>query len=135
MRRTRAIVYPSSRRILLDTSLRPDDNVERTISADAAVAIFGTRPDFCLRIQGGIATGIGLHDGDLLAVREARDAHGGELVVASVDGKVAIRRTRLIDGRIALAVGSRGTVPIGLSDEDPYIKGVVIASVRSHKKK
>ena len=125
---------PIVRRVLPDTSLRPGDHVERTISVEAAVAIFGTRPDFCLRIQGGIATGIGLHDGDLVAVREARDAHGGEMVVASVDGKVAIGRTRLVNGRIMLAVGSIEGAPALLSDEGSDIKGVVVASVRSHKK-
>ena len=123
---------PIVRRVLPDTSLRSDDNVERTVSAEAAVAIFGARPDFCLRIQGESASGAGLHDGDLVAVRKTRDAHGGEMVVVSVDGNVAIGQARLVNGRITLAVGSQGAAPGGLSDEGLDIKGVVIASVRSH---
>ena len=125
---------PIVRRVLPDTSLRSDENVERTISAEAAVAIFGTQPDFCLRIQRESAAGSGLQDGDLVAVRKASDAHVGEMVVASVDGKVTIGRARLANGRITLAVGSQGNAPAGLNDEGPDIKGVVIASVRSHQK-
>ena len=112
----------------------PDKAAKQAISAESVITLIGTRPDFFLRIHGESAIEIGLHDGDLVAVRRASDAHVGELVIASVDGEVVVRRVCLIDGRITLVVGSQGTAPVGQSNEEPDIKGVVIASVRSHKK-
>ena len=121
-------------RVALGMPLLSDDNVEHTISAEAVVALLRTRPDFFLRIQGESAAEVELHDGDLVAVREASDACDGELVVACVDGEAAIRLVRLDNGRITLAPGSPGGQAGQLSDEELDIRGVVIASVRSHRR-
>lgn len=126
---------PVLRRVTPDHSLLSDDLVERTISAEAAVAIFRTRPDFFLRIQGESAAGIGLHDGDMVAVREASDAREGELVVAYLDGQATTTvLLRLDKGHFTPVSESPGYDAVRLRHGQLDIRGVVIASVRSHKK-
>ena len=109
------------------------DSVEQTIPAESMIALFGTRPDFLLRIQDESAAEIGLHDGDLVAVREANDARNGETVVAYVDHQATIRVLRLDRGRVAPASASPGSDAVEVRSEKPDIRGVVIASIRSHR--
>ena len=110
----------------------PDDGTAPAIPAAAAVALFRTRPDFFLRIQGEAAAEVGLHDGDLVAVRAARGARRGDIVVVRVDDQAAVRVVRLGDGRIAPAAGPTGNDAVALRHERLDIRGVVIASLRLH---
>jgi len=109
------------------------DAVEQTIPAEAAVALFRTRPDFLLRIEGDSAAEVGLRDGDLVAVRKAGGARKGEIVVAYVDNEAAIRILRLDKGRITPASGSSGDDAVELETSGLDIQGVVIASLRAHE--
>lgn len=111
-----------------------DDHVEYTIPAESVFALFRTRPDFFLRIQGESAAEIGLHDGDLVAVREASDARDGEWVVTYIDSQAATRVLRLNKGLITSSSGSPGGDAIQLANEQLDIRGVVIASLRSHRR-
>ena len=117
----------------LPSSTRPisDKVAKRAISAEAVITLFGTRPDFFLRIQGESAIEIGLHDGDLVAVRHASDAREGEIVVVSVDNQAATKVLRLDKGRDThVPDTANDTVEPGHKKLD--IRGVVLASLRSH---
>ena len=125
---------PILRRVAPGVPLISEDQLEHTIPAESVIALFRTRPDFFLRIQGESAAEIGLHDGDLVAVREASDAHEGEMVVAYVDSQAAIKILQLDKGRITPMSKSSGGNAVQLKDEQLDIRGVVIASLRSHRR-
>lgn len=110
-----------------------DDQVEYTIPAEWVVALFGTRPDFFLRLRGDSATEVGLRDGDLVAVRETSDAQQGDIIVAYVDNKTAIKVMRLDNRWFTPVSESHGEDAAELKAEQLDIRGVVVASLRLHK--
>ena len=124
---------PILRHLEPDEPSGSDHHVEYTIPAEWVVALFRTRPDFFLRIQGASAAEIGLHDGDLVAVCDTSDARNGEIVVAYVDNEAALKVMRLDKGRFTPVSGSHGADVAELKDEQLDIRGVVIASLRLHK--
>lgn len=113
-----------------------DDHVEQTISVESVIALLGIRPDFFLRIHGESAAEIGLRDGDLVAVREASDARKGEIVVAYSNNQSTIRVLRLNNGRVTpVSETSPRDRTVNLWKEQLDIRGVVIASLRTHRKR
>lgn len=109
------------------------DAVEQTIPAESVIALFRTRPDFLLRIQGESGAEVGLHDGDLIAVREASDAKKGDVVVAYVRHQAAIRVLQLDERHTTPASGSTGNDAVKPKNEQLNIRGVVIATLRLHR--
>ena len=124
---------PIVRRLAPGTPLFSEGDVETMISTEAAVALLGIRPDFLLRIDGDFVGHADLHHGDLVAVRTASDAREGQMVVACVDGEIAVGLVALDDDRTTLVGGSPERARVQLSDKRSVVVGVVIASVRSHR--
>ena len=93
---------PTIGRVAAGAPLLSDEHIEATAPADTVMALFRTRPDFFLRVEGESMAGAGIRDGDLVAVRKACDAHDGQIVVACVDGKATLKRLRRDNGHLAL---------------------------------
>lgn len=55
-------------------------------------AFFKPSADYFLRVKGDSMIGIGIHDGDLLAVHSTPVAKNGDIVVARVDDEVTVKR-------------------------------------------
>ena len=109
----------------------PNKVAKRAVSAEAVITLFGTRPDFFLRIHGESAVEIGLHDGDLVAVRHTSDACEGEIVVVSVDDQAATKVLRLGKGRDTHVAETASDTAVP-DHKKLDIRGVVLASLRSH---
>ncbi len=61
---------------------------------DLSPAFFKPRADYFLRVTGDSMTGIGILDGDLLAVHSTPVARNGDIVVARIDDEVTVKRLR-----------------------------------------
>ena len=125
---------PILRRVAPAGTPASGDHVEHTIPADSVFALFRTRPDFLLRIEGESAAEFGLHAGDLVAVREASDAREGELVVAYVESQAATKVLRLEKKGFAPVSRMPGGEAMQPTNKLLDIRGVVIASLRSHRR-
>ena len=63
-------------------------------SYDVAPHMFRPTADFLLRVFGDSMTGIGIFDGDLLAVHKTPAARSGDVVVARIEEDVTVKRLR-----------------------------------------
>ncbi|NMM93524.1 LexA family protein [Bifidobacterium oedipodis] len=57
---------------------------------------------YAMMVSGDSMASGGIRNGDVLVVDRARDAHDGDAVIAVLDGELAIKRLRHINGRMLL---------------------------------
>jgi repressor LexA len=108
-----------------------DAGALRHLSLDRA--LFATRPDYLLRVQGDSMRDDGILDGDLVAVRRTPEARNGQAVVARLDGEVTIKRLQLDgNGRIRLLPRNPAHAPIEVHPGQEFaIEGVFCGLVRA----
>lgn len=64
--------------------------------------MFFPHVDFLLKVRGLSMSGIGILDGDYLAVHKTAEARDGQIVVARVDDEVTVKRFKRLSDRIQL---------------------------------
>ncbi len=89
---------------------------------------------FFIRVRGLSMTGAGIHDGDLLVVDRALEAHDGDIVVAVVDGELTLKRLSKRNGHVRLLPENPCFRPIAFSDgQELSIWGVATSVVHRLK--
>jgi repressor LexA len=95
-------------------------------------SMFRPSPDYLLKVRGDSMQGIGILDGDLLAVRRAPSAEQGQVVVARVDGEVTVKRFRRRGARVELLSENPDYAPIIVDPERQSfaIEGLYVGVIR-----
>ena len=104
-----------------------EQNVEDTLTLPTSIV--GDSSSFILRVRGDSMVNAGIFDGDYIVVREQRDAHNGEIVVALVDDSATVKTFYREPDRIRLQPENDAMEPIYA--ENPTILGRVTALIRS----
>jgi DNA polymerase V len=87
---------------------------------------------FCFRTEGDAMVADGIRSGDLLVVDRSLTPRPGNIVVASIEGRLVIRRITTLNGRLHLTTADTAYPPIPLSgDDDLTIWGVVTWSLHA----
>jgi DNA polymerase V len=80
---------------------------------------------FYLRASGNSMVRAGIHNGDLLVVDRAVEPRDGHVVIAVIDGELAVKRLCRSGGRLLLESEGAGYPPIAITEEmDLRIWGV-----------
>ena len=77
-------------RVAAGSPILSEGNIEASFSVDAA--LFRPRAHFLLRVEGDSMHGIGIDDGDLIAVHRTPVAEPGQVVVARLDDEITVKR-------------------------------------------
>jgi repressor LexA len=85
-----ALSLPLVGRVAAGSPILSDGNVEASFNIDPA--LFRPRPHFLLRVEGDSMIGIGIDDGDLIAVHRTPVAEIGQVVVARLDDEITVKR-------------------------------------------
>lgn len=94
-------------------------------------ALFRSRPDYLLRVNGDSMRDDGILDGDLVAIRQATTAENGQTVVARIDGEITIKHLKVTSRGIRLLPRNPDYAPIEVpKDSDFAIEGVYCGLVR-----
>ena len=64
--------------------------------------LFQRKPDYLLKVRGMSMRDVGIMDGDLLAVQQAKEAKNGQIVVARLGDEVTVKRFRRLRNTIEL---------------------------------
>ncbi|MDR3051113.1 MAG: helix-turn-helix domain-containing protein [Oscillospiraceae bacterium] len=67
--------------------------------------------DFALRAKGESMTGIGIHDGCLVLIRNQADVRDGEVAAVSLDGEATLKRVRRVRGGLTLLLAENPAYP------------------------
>ena len=107
---------------------------------DSFVERFESRPDYFVRVRDDSLDRAGFRSGDIVAVRRQPEANDGDLVVARIGQKIALKRLRRINDKcIKLEPESTNpehrSIPINPQTEDVEIVGVIVGAVVGAKRR
>ena len=110
---------------------------ERVVSTIPRVVAqqFSPRPDYFLTVRGTSMNRLGMHDGDLVAVRAVPEAHHGEIVIARFGDEATVKRFKRMSQRhVELHPESydahHQVMHIDLAKHILHIDGVVVGHLR-----
>lgn len=97
-------------------------------------SLFSPMPDYLLRVEGDSMRDEGILDGDLVGVRQGREARSGQIVVARIDDEITIKQLQLGRGGVRLLARNPDYAPIEVRpDQDFAIEGVYCGLVRPNR--
>ena len=86
---------------------------------------------FYVRVAGESMRGAGIMPGDLLLADRSVDAGHNRIVVAMINGEMAVKRLWLGENKVLLVSENPEFKPIEITDEmDAHVWGVVVAVIR-----
>lgn len=124
---TNVIRLPLVGRVAAGVPILAEQNVEETLALPTSVV--GDASSFVLRVRGESMVNAGIYDGDYIVVKEQRDAHDGEIVVALIDDSATVKTFYRERDRVRLQPENDTMSPIYV--ENPIILGRVTALIRS----
>jgi repressor LexA len=93
--------------------------------------LFRPIPDYLLRVRGDSMIDEGIHDGDLVAIKQQAVAEAGQIVVARVDGEVTIKQLAYRDAGIWLLPRNAAYAPIKIDPGSEFaIEGLYCGLLR-----
>ena len=123
------LTLPLIGRVAAGAPILAQECVESQVRVDPT--LFSQPPDYLLRVRGLSMSGIGILEGDLLAVRRAREAHNGQIVVARIGGEVTVKRFRRTRQGIEFHPENPDFRPIIVDgSEDFAIEGLAVGLLR-----
>ncbi len=119
-------------RVAAGSPILAEEHIEDRVNAPAD--FFHPRADFLLRVRGDSMTGVGILDGDLLAVHKTAEAQNGQIVVARIDDDVTVKRFQRTRNRarVRLLPENEDYAPIevDLREQDFSIEGLSVGILR-----
>lgn len=94
-------------------------------------SLFQQTPDFLLKVRGMSMRNVGIMDGDLLAVKQVKEATNGQIVVARLGDEVTVKRFRRKKNLIELHPENVDFKTIVVALDDPFeLEGIAVGLIR-----
>ena len=121
------ITLPIVGRVAAGVPILAEQNIEEHLTLPTSIV--GDASSFVLRVRGQSMLNAGIYDGDYVVVKEQKDAHDGEIVVAMIDESCTVKTFYREKDQIRLQPENDNMTPIYV--KDPVIVGRVTALIRS----
>ena len=121
------ITLPVVGRVAAGQPILAEQNIEENLSLPTSIV--GDYSSFILRVRGDSMINAGIFDGDYIVVKEQKDAHNGEIVVALIDDSATVKTFYRERYRVRLQPENDTMEPMYV--KDPIILGRVTALIRS----
>jgi repressor LexA len=109
---------------------RPIQAIPESESVEVPEALLRGENNFALRVVGDSMVDEGIRDGDIVIVKQQRDAKNGQTVVALIGDEATIKQFHRSGARIELRPANPRMRPIVVEEGDLQIQGIVIGLVR-----
>jgi len=125
-----ALTLPLIARVAAGAPILAQAHIETSYALDPS--LFSEQPDYLLKVRGMSMRDAGILEGDLLAVKNAREAHSGQIVVARLDDSVTVKRFHRRGTLIELRAENPDFEPIVLDESrtDFALEGIAVGLVR-----
>ena len=124
------LVLPLVGRVAAGTPILAQEHIEQSYSFESS--LFHQRPDFLLMVRGMSMRDAGILDGDLLAVKQIKDARNGQIIVARLGDEVTVKRFRRSNQLIELLPENPDFHTLTVQPGDPFeIEGLAVGLVRN----
>ncbi|HXQ31439.1 MAG TPA: transcriptional repressor LexA [Steroidobacteraceae bacterium] len=121
-------------RVAAGRPILAEEHIEGRFQVDPK--LFSPRPHYLLKVQGMSMKGIGILDGDLVAVHRTPEVRNRQIVVARLDNEVTVKRYRQEGSVVWLLPENADFEPIrvDLKEQSVLIEGVVVGVLRRGSK-
>ena len=107
---------------------------ERLPNHELLSGLFRAKPDYFLKVTDDTMNGAGIRSGDVVAMKECRDPHDGDIVVVKVGDEITLRRIYWKDENIAELLAESHNpdhkpISIDLRDQDCHIAGIIVGAI------
>ena len=124
------LVLPLVGRVAAGTPILAQEHIEQTYTFGAGM--FEKQPDYLLKVRGMSMRDVGIIDGDLLAVKQAKDAKNGQIIVARLGDEVTVKRYKRTQNVIELLPENPDFKVIVVEPGEPFeIEGLAVGLIRS----
>ncbi len=130
------LTLPLVGRVAAGSPILAQEHIDQTYLMEASM--FPRRPDYLLKVRGMSMRDAGIIDGDLLAVKKAKDAKNGQIVVARFGDEVTVKRFRRMRNHIELIPENPDfqtlIVPTGgeAGEAQFELEGLAVGLIRNH---
>lgn len=115
--------------IAAGTPILAEQNIERYFDIDTSIHC-----DFCLRIQGDSMIDVGIHDDDIVFIRQQPTLEVGEIGAIQIGEEATLKRFYRTNDSIILQPANSDYLPqIYTSDSDIKILGKLVATLHINK--
>ncbi len=124
------LALPLVGRVAAGSPILAQEHIDRTYYLESS--LFQQQPDYLLKVRGMSMQGVGIMDGDLLAVKQAREAKNGQIVVARLGDEVTVKRFRRTKSVIELLPENPDFKTIVVEPGEPFeLEGLAVGLIRS----
>ncbi len=124
------LVLPLVGRVAAGSPILAQEHIEQTYHLESS--LFQRQPDYLLKVRGMSMRDVGIMDGDLLAVQQAKEARNGQIVVARLGEEVTVKRFRKTKNIIELLPENPDFAPIIVQPGEPFeIEGLAVGLIRN----
>lgn len=124
-----AISVPLVGTIAAGTPILAEENIERYFNIDSSI-----KADFCLRIKGDSMIDVGIHNDDIVFIRQQPTLEVGEIGAIQIGEEATLKRFYRTNDSIILQPANSNYLPqIYTSDSDIKILGKLVATLHMNK--
>ena len=124
------LALPLVGRVAAGSPILAQEHIEQTYSVESS--LFQQKPDYLLRVRGMSMRDAGIMDGDLLAIKQGKEAKNGQIVVARLGDEVTVKRFHRHLNQIELRAENPDFQPIFVQSGEPFeLEGLAVGLIRS----
>ncbi len=124
------LALPLIGRVAAGSPILAQEHIEQTYHLENS--LFQQQPDYLLKVRGMSMRDIGIMDGDLLAVKQAKEATNGQIVVARLGEEVTVKRFHRTESGIELLAENPDFKTIVVAPGEPFeIEGLAVGLIRN----
>lgn len=124
------LALPLVGRVAAGNPILAQEHIEQTYYLESS--LFQRQPDYLLKVRGMSMRDVGIMDGDLLAVQQAKEARNGQIVVARLGEEVTVKRFRKTRDIIELLPENPDFSTIVVQPGKPFeLEGLAVGLIRN----
>ena len=124
------LVLPLVGRVAAGSPILAQEHIEQSYTF--GIDMFEKQPDYLLKVRGMSMKDVGIMDGDLLAVKQAKEAKNGQIVVARIGEEVTVKRFRRTGNLIELLPENPDFKTIVVQPGEHFeLEGLAVGLIRS----
>ena len=124
------LVLPLVGRVAAGSPILAQEHIEQSYIFESS--LFQKQPDYLLKVRGMSMRDVGIMDGDLLAVKQTKEAKNGQIVVARLGDEVTVKRFRRTRDVIELLPENPDFKPIVVEPGEPFeLEGLAVGLIRN----
>ena len=124
------LVLPLVGRVAAGAPILAQEHIEQSYCLESS--LFQKQPDYLLKVCGMSMRGVGIMDGDLLAVKQTKEAKNGQIVVARLGDEVTVKRFRRTKDMIELIPENPDFKTLVVQAGEPFeIEGLAVGLIRT----